>query len=34
MSGVYVEAIGTVFPKAWDVESTYGWVEGQRREAS
>ncbi len=29
VSGVYVEAIGTVFPKAWDVESTYGWVEGQ-----
>ena len=29
VSGVYLEAIGTVFPKAWDVESTYGWVEGQ-----
>jgi hypothetical protein len=29
VSGVYVEAIGSVFPKAWDVESTYGWVEGQ-----
>jgi len=29
VSGAYVEAIGTVFPKAWDVESTYGWVEGQ-----
>jgi len=29
VSGVYVEAIGSVFPKAWDVESSYGWVEGQ-----
>ena len=29
VSGVYIEAIGTVFPKIWDVESTYGWVEGQ-----
>jgi hypothetical protein len=29
VSGVYAEAIGSVFPKAWDVESTYGWVEGQ-----
>jgi hypothetical protein len=29
VSGVYVEAIGTVFPKAWDVEKTYGWVEGE-----
>ncbi len=29
VSGVYVEAIGTVFAKAWDVESTYGSVEGQ-----
>jgi len=29
VSGVYVEAIGSVFPKAWDVESTFGWVEGQ-----
>jgi hypothetical protein len=28
-SGAYVEAIGAVFPKAWDVESGYGWVEGQ-----
>jgi hypothetical protein len=27
-SGVLVEAIGAVFPKAWDVEKTYGWVEG------
>jgi hypothetical protein len=27
-SGVYFEAIGAVFPKAWDVEKTYGWVEG------
>jgi hypothetical protein len=27
-SGFYVEAIGAVFPKAWDVERTYGWVEG------
>jgi hypothetical protein len=26
--GFYVEAIGAVFPKAWDVEETYGWVEG------
>jgi hypothetical protein len=26
--GVYLEAIGAVFPKAWDVEKTYGWVEG------
>ena len=29
LSGVYIEAIGSVFPKVWDVESTYGWVEGQ-----
>jgi hypothetical protein len=29
VSGVFLEAIGTVFPKAWDVEKTYGWVEGQ-----
>jgi hypothetical protein len=29
VSGAYVEAIGAVFPKAWDVENTYGWVEGQ-----
>jgi hypothetical protein len=29
VSGVYVEATGTVFPKAWDVEKTYGWVEGE-----
>jgi hypothetical protein len=29
VSGVYFEAIGSVFPKVWDVESTYGWVEGQ-----
>jgi hypothetical protein len=28
VSGVYVEAIGAVFPKVWDVEKTYGWVEG------
>lgn len=28
VSGFYVEAIGAVFPKAWDVEKTYGWVEG------
>jgi hypothetical protein len=28
VSGVFVEAIGAVFPKAWDVEKTYGWVEG------
>ena len=28
VSGFYVEAIGAVFPKAWDVEETYGWVEG------
>jgi hypothetical protein len=28
VSGVLVEAIGAVFPKAWDVEETYGWVEG------
>jgi hypothetical protein len=27
-SGFLVEAVGTVFPKAWDVEKTYGWVEG------
>ena len=27
-SGFYVEAIGAVFPKAWDVEEAYGWVEG------
>jgi hypothetical protein len=27
-SGVLVEAIAAVFPKAWDVEKTYGWVEG------
>jgi hypothetical protein len=26
--GVLVEAIGAVFPKAWDVDKTYGWVEG------
>jgi hypothetical protein len=26
--GVLVEAIAAVFPKAWDVEETYGWVEG------
>jgi hypothetical protein len=29
VSGAYVEAIGAAFPKAWDVESGYGWVEGQ-----
>jgi hypothetical protein len=29
VSGVYLEAIGTLFPEAWDVESTYGWVQGQ-----
>jgi hypothetical protein len=28
VSGAYIEAIGAVFPKAWDVEETYGWVEG------
>ena len=28
VSGFYVEAIGAVFPKGWDVEETYGWVEG------
>jgi hypothetical protein len=28
VSGFFVEAIGAVFPKAWDVERTYGWVEG------
>jgi hypothetical protein len=28
VSGFSVEAIGAVFPKAWDVEETYGWVEG------
>jgi hypothetical protein len=28
VSGFLVEAIGAVFPKAWDVEETYGWVEG------
>ena len=28
VSGFSVEAIGAVFPKAWDVERTYGWVEG------
>jgi hypothetical protein len=27
-SGVLLEATGAVFPKAWDVEETYGWVEG------
>jgi hypothetical protein len=27
-SGVLVEAIGAVFPEAWDVKETYGWVEG------
>lgn len=27
-SGVLLEAAGAVFPKAWDVEKTYGWVEG------
>jgi hypothetical protein len=27
-SGVLLEAIGAVFPEAWDVEKTYGWVEG------
>jgi hypothetical protein len=26
--GVFVEAIGAVFPKAWNVEETYGWAEG------
>lgn len=29
VSGAYVEAIGAVFPEAWDVEKTYGWVEGE-----
>jgi hypothetical protein len=28
VSGVFVEAIAAVFPKAWDVEEAYGWVEG------
>ncbi|HSD66975.1 MAG TPA: hypothetical protein VLF95_09755, partial [Vicinamibacteria bacterium] len=28
VSGFLVEAIGAVFPKAWDVDKTYGWVEG------
>jgi hypothetical protein len=28
VSGFHVEAIGAVFPKAWDVDETYGWVEG------
>ncbi|HEY8232105.1 MAG TPA: hypothetical protein VIJ10_05550 [Vicinamibacteria bacterium] len=28
VSGAYVETIATLFPKAWDVEETYGWVEG------
>jgi hypothetical protein len=28
VGGVYIEAIGAVFPKAWDVDKTYGWVEG------
>ena len=28
VSGFSLEAIGAVFPKAWDVEKTYGWVEG------
>jgi hypothetical protein len=28
VSGFSVEAIGAVFPKAWDVKETYGWVEG------
>jgi hypothetical protein len=27
-SGFFVEAIAAVFPKAWDVEEAYGWVEG------
>jgi hypothetical protein len=27
-SGVLVEATGAVFPEGWDVEETYGWVEG------
>jgi hypothetical protein len=27
-SGVFVEAIAAAFPKAWDVEKAYGWVEG------
>jgi hypothetical protein len=26
--GALVQATGAVFPKAWDVERTYGWVEG------
>lgn len=26
--GVLLQATGAVFPKAWDVEKTYGWVEG------
>ena len=26
--GFLVQATGAVFPKAWDVEKTYGWVEG------
>jgi hypothetical protein len=29
VGGAYLEARGAVFPKAWDVEGTFGWVEGQ-----
>jgi hypothetical protein len=28
VSGVFIEAIAAAFPKAWDVEKAYGWVEG------
>jgi hypothetical protein len=29
VGGAYLEARGAVFPKAWDVESTFGWVEAR-----
>jgi hypothetical protein len=29
VGGAHVEAVGAVFPKAWDVESTFGWLEGR-----
>jgi len=29
VGGAFLEARGAVFPKAWDVESTFGWVDGQ-----
>jgi hypothetical protein len=28
VGGAFVELKGAAFPKAWDVESAYGWVEG------